>query len=117
MEPLGPLVREFQRSYSDGSGYDLSLTLSPIAPSWNPDRLRQIYQSTNFQNVEQDIRKHLMVEKNLGVRIQKEEADAWVAVYQTYWKAIGEILKLEAAAGTNMKVYYLFCSLIRGLID
>ncbi|POS84446.1 hypothetical protein EPUL_002937, partial [Erysiphe pulchra] len=106
MEPLGPLAREFQRSYSDGSGYDLSQTLSPLAPSWNPDRLRQIYQSTNFQNVESDIRKHLMVEKNLGVRIQKEEADAWVAVYQTYWKAIGEILKLETAVGTNLKVLW-----------
>ncbi|RKF58592.1 Protein CSN12-like protein [Erysiphe neolycopersici] len=106
MEPLGPLAREFQRSYSDGSGYDLSQTLSPIAPSWNPDRLRQIYQSTNFQNVESDIRKHLMVEKNLGVQIQKEEVDAWVAVYVTYWKAIGEILKLETAVGTNMKVLW-----------
>lgn len=117
MDTLGTLGREFQSSYIEGSGYNLSQTLSPIAPSLNPKRLIQVYRSVNHQTPEQDIRKQIVIEKHPTVRIHKEESDAWVTVYQSYWRAIGEILKAEAANGTNMKVYNHFCSPGRGLSD
>ncbi|RKF77569.1 Protein CSN12-like protein [Golovinomyces cichoracearum] len=106
MDTLGTLGREFQSSYIEGSGYNLSQTLSPIAPSLNPKRLIQVYRSVNHQTPEQDIRKQIVIEKHPTVRIHKEESDAWVTVYQSYWRAIGEILKAEAANGTNMKLLW-----------
>lgn len=110
MESLSQLGRDFQRSYCDGSGYNLSQTLSPIAPPQNPNKLLHIFQSTNYQNAEQDIRKYVISERHPSFKLQGEEADAWLAVYNSYWKAIGEILKAEAAVGTNFKVYNLFNS-------
>ncbi|KAI0999330.1 hypothetical protein K3495_g8864 [Podosphaera aphanis] len=104
MEPLSTLSQEFHKSYHEGSGYDLSQTLSPIAPSWNPDRLQKIYQSTNFQHVEQDLRNQILFDRQLSIRLSREEGEAWVSVYLSYWKAIGEILKADAETEANLKV-------------
>ncbi|CCU81506.1 unnamed protein product [Blumeria hordei] len=107
MEPLGELGNEFLKSYSVGNGYELSQTLSPVAPSHNVNRLQAIFQSTNFQHVEQDLRNQILQDRQVSFRMQKDEGEAWVSVYHAYWKAVGEILLAEKAIAANSKASWL----------
>ena len=109
------VFNDFRTAYETGNGYELSQTLSPISPASDPDRLDKFYRSTNFQHVQRDFKNRIMNNLASPFTLPAEEGNGWVDVYQAYWKAVGEILKAEAAAETSTKVsglpnhYRAFC--------
>ncbi|CZT00507.1 related to CSN12-signalosome component [Rhynchosporium agropyri] len=98
---------DFRKAYEKGDGYALAQTLSPIPPTSEPDRLERFYQSTNFQHVQRDFKNRLLNDHTSPFTLPQDEGNGWVDVYQLYWKAVGEILKAEAAAETSAKVSWL----------
>ncbi|KAL2060038.1 hypothetical protein VTL71DRAFT_9860 [Oculimacula yallundae] len=97
----------FSGAYEKGDGYELSQTLSPIPPASDPDRLDRFYRSTNFQHVQRDFKNRILNNHSFPFTLPQDEGNGWVEVYQLYWKAVGEILKAEAAAETNAKVSWV----------
>lgn len=95
-------------AFANSNGWDLARTLSPIAPSDDPDRLRLFWQSTNHHAAKQDI-KHFLLESLSGrVTLDRDYTrtviGGWVEVYVAFWKAIGEILAVEGDAAANGRV-------------
>ncbi|KAK1510943.1 PCI domain-containing protein [Colletotrichum tamarilloi] len=100
---MEPLFEEFRNAYKTRSGYSLAQTLQPFSPVNKPDKLQSIYLSTNVQEAKSDI-KYMLLGRGSGskkFKLDHEETTGWVEVYTAYWKAIGEILKVEgdSAAG------------------
>lgn len=94
----------FRDAHLTGKGYQLSETLSPVAPANHPDRLYGFYLSTNAANVQKDIRYNVLYDSTTSLKLSTEEGNSWVEVYVAYWKAVGEILKNEEARRTNSQV-------------
>ena len=101
---MDPLFDDFKSSYEQMNGYDLSMTLSPISPPSQPERLHSFFRSTNIASVKSDFKYRVLYEKPNRLNLEPEEGNGWVDLYFAYWKAVGEILKAEAAARTNTKV-------------
>ncbi|KAJ0342607.1 hypothetical protein COL922a_000882 [Colletotrichum nupharicola] len=115
---------EFRNAYKARSGYSLAQTLQPFSPVNKPDKLRSIWLSTNSQDVKNDV-KYMLLGRSSGSRkfkLDYEETNGWVEVYSAYWKAIGEILKVEgdSSAGVRSsswtKVYEAWKELTTALI-
>jgi hypothetical protein len=102
---------DFKRAYGDGLGYDLSMTLSPVAPPDQPNRLRAFFRSTNYQSAKKDFQYRIMWDKSNGFIFGADEGNGWVEIYLAYWKAVGEILAAEEATQTNAKVGNAFISI------
>jgi hypothetical protein len=94
----------FKRAFNDGLGYDLSMTLSPVAPPDQPGRLVAFYRSTNFATAKKDFQYRIIWDKANGFAIEADQGNGWVDLYVAYWKAVGEILKAEEATRTKAKV-------------
>jgi hypothetical protein len=101
---MDAIFDDFKRAYGSGLGYDLSMTLSPVAPPDQPNRLRAFHRSTNVATARKDFQYRIMWDKSNGFMVEADEGNGWVEIYFAYWKAIGEILKAEQAARTNAKV-------------
>ncbi|KAH6687795.1 COP9 signalosome complex subunit 12 [Plectosphaerella plurivora] len=102
------ITEDFATAFASSNGWNLSITLSPVPPSADPDRLRLFWQSTNHYAAKQDI-KHFLLEALSGrVRISNHDNKTviagWVEVYTAYWKAIGEMLAVEGDIAANGKV-------------
>ena len=91
------VFEDFRKSYGEGDGYGLSMTLCPIPPNDQPDRFPNFYRSTNFQHVQKDFKYRILHDASSPFKLPIEEGNGWVEVYFTYWKAIGEILNAEAS--------------------
>lgn len=98
------IFEEFGKAYSAGNGYDLSMTLSPVAPAYDPDRLNKFFRSTNQAQAQRDFRNKILNDSTTPFTLPSEEGNGWVEVYVAYWKAVGEILKTSGTAETNAKV-------------
>ncbi|GJD02806.1 PCI domain-containing protein [Colletotrichum higginsianum] len=118
------LFEEFRNAYKARSGYSLAQTLQPFSPVNKPDKLRSIYLSTNIQEAKADV-KYMLLGRGSGskkLKLDHEETNGWVEVYTAYWKAIGEILKVEgdsSAGGRSSswtKVYEAWKELTTALI-
>lgn len=97
---------EFRNAYKARSGYSLAQTLQPFSPVNKPDKLRSIWLSTNSQDVKNDV-KYMLLGRSSGSRkfkLDYEETNGWVEVYSAYWKAIGEILKVEGDSSAGGRV-------------
>src|SRR6187402_1332351 len=101
---MDAVFADFGKAYGEGNGYDLSMTLSPVAPASDPERLNNFYQSTNHAHVQKDFKYRILHDNTSPFKLPPEEGNGWAEVYVAYWKAIGEILKAEAASATNAKV-------------
>ncbi|KAK0124062.1 COP9 signalosome (CSN) subunit [Cadophora gregata] len=104
---MDAVFNDFRTAYEAGNGYDLSQTFSPISPASDPDRLDRFYRSTNFQHVQKDFKNRIMSNHASPFTLPAEEGNGWVDVYHAYWKAVGEILKAEAAAEMSSKVSWV----------
>lgn len=93
---MNTLFREFRQAYFLESGPRLSDTIIPLAPSGNPNRLRDFYNASDSFSVLSDIRSGLLAQANTDLRLSKAEGNAWVELYVAYWKAIGEILGVKS---------------------
>jgi hypothetical protein len=102
---MDPIFEDFRNAHLNDDGYLLSLTLSPVAPNLQSDKLRPFYRSTNFANVKNDIRYQILYDNSSSLKLPADEGNAWVDVYCAYWKAVSEIVNAEAASGIRMKVY------------
>ena len=93
--------RDFQQAHLIRSGPLLSTTLTPLAPSHAPDRLRDFYQSSNSLSIQHDTRIGLVSHANTELRFSKAEGNTWVELYVAYWRAIGDILAAEEVTKSN----------------
>jgi len=98
---MNAIFNDFRDAYKEGSGYKLSMTLFPVAPPSDPDRLRSFFNSTNYSAAKDDIMDRLL---ETSIRFGEDEGNGWVELYFAYWKAVGEILKAEKAVKEGSKV-------------
>lgn len=96
---------DFKEAQSIGSGPLLAAALTPAAPAQFPDKLRSFYYSTNAVNVSSDLRYALFQDRNTGVKLPKQEQNAWLEIFTAFWKAVGEILKVEESRSSWNKVF------------
>jgi hypothetical protein len=100
---MDAVFEDFRKAYEKGNGYDVSMTLLPVAPASDPDRLYHFFHSTNFSQAQNDLKNKILYNSS-PFKLPREEGNGWVEVYYAYWKAVGEILNAEEAAKTNSKV-------------
>ena len=93
---MDTLFREFRQAYFLASGPQLSATIIPLAPSRDPNRLRDFYNGSDLYSIVSDIRSGISARVSPDLRFSKAEGNAWTDLYVAYWKAIGEILDLES---------------------
>lgn len=101
----------FKEAYGSGDGYGLSMTLSPLDTSSQPDRLSSFFRSTNAASAVKDFKYRILYDNSNPFKLSQEEGNGWVDVYFAYWKVVGEILNAEAATKANEKVGKLLDSL------
>jgi hypothetical protein len=101
---MDPIFEGFKKAYEEGNGYDLSMTLSPVDPHDEPDRLYKFFRSTNFAQVKKDFQYRILYDSATPFKLPAEEGSGWVEVYLAYWKAVGEVLNAEHAPKANAKV-------------
>jgi hypothetical protein len=96
---------DFKKAYGEGHGYGLSLTLSPVPPSSDPDRLHSFFLSTNHASAKTDFKYQILYDNSMPFKLPAEEGNGWVEVYFAYWKAVGEVLNAETASRSSAKVH------------
>lgn len=101
---MDPIFEDFRKAYEEGNGYDLSMTLSPVDPDDQPNRLYKFFRSTNFAQVKKDLQYRILYDSATPFKLPAEEGNGWVEVYLAYWKAVGEVLNAENALKSNAKV-------------
>jgi hypothetical protein len=106
----------FRAAQQSGNGYVLAETLTPLAPSQQPNLLRLFYRSTNAAKVNIDIR-HSFLFKDKTLGLSSAEGNAWVDVYVTYWKAIGAVLTAEDELASKGQVRFIFHHISRQLLS
>jgi hypothetical protein len=90
---MDQVFAEFYHRLAGENGNALALTLSPTAPTYNHGLLYSFYRSSNVQQIDYDIRSRLKPNNVNG--LSKAESTAWIEVFVSYWKAVGEILAVE----------------------
>lgn len=100
---MDSVFHTFRAAHESGNGYELSMTLSPVAPTSDPDHLRKFFRSTNFSQAPREI-KNRVTDRSTAFSLPGDETNGWAEVYLAYWKAVGEILKAEAATAASEKV-------------
>ena len=96
-QEMDTLFRDFKQAQLVGSGPLLATTITPIAPSTEPNRLHKIYNDGSAFSIAIDVRYGLLDHKHTELRFSKTEGNTWVDVYVAYWKALGAILEAENA--------------------
>jgi hypothetical protein len=86
------IFRNFQQAHLVRSGVLLATTITPVAPSNDPHRLRRFYSDANATTIQHELRAGLLAHVHTDLRFSKPEGNAWVDVYVAFWRAIGEIL-------------------------
>ncbi|KAL1954597.1 hypothetical protein VTO42DRAFT_892 [Malbranchea cinnamomea] len=92
---MASIFAQFKQAQIDGSGSALADTFIPEATGRNPDRLRSLYYFTNSANVASDVRYALLQDRSTGLKLPKQEGNAWVEIFVAFWKSSREIIKLE----------------------
>jgi len=94
---MDALFDDFKHAHSQESGPLLAATITPIAPSNDPNRLRKFYRESDEYSIAADVR-YQITHYDRSVQIKKQEANAWIEVYIAFWKALGPILDAEDGA-------------------
>ena len=92
------VLQIFKHAHHIRSGPLLATTLDPVAPPQDPQRWLKFFKCTNSSSVSQNIRSSILSLTTPEPRPSKSENNAWIDVYVSYWKAVGEILAAENAS-------------------
>ncbi|PKY04406.1 COP9 signalosome complex subunit 12 [Aspergillus campestris IBT 28561] len=84
---------DFKEGQRLGSGPYLAAALTPVASPRCPSRLQSFCYFSNAAHISQDLRHSLF--HIGGVKIPKQEQTWWTDVFTAYWKAVGEIVRIE----------------------
>ncbi|KAK8187458.1 uncharacterized protein BKA78DRAFT_255929 [Phyllosticta capitalensis] len=90
---MDAVIDSFKYARAEGDGYALADTITPVPPKKDAGLLYAFYRSTNAFSVQSDVRSRMGPRSVL--HMNKAEAEAWVEVFGSYWKAVGEILAAE----------------------
>ncbi|KAE8345364.1 hypothetical protein BDV24DRAFT_116524 [Aspergillus arachidicola] len=85
------IFEDFVQGQRIGSGPRLAAALTPVAPAEYPQRLQSFYRFSNAARVSSDLR-YSLFQAN-GLKLPKQEQNAWIDIFSTYWTAVGEIIK------------------------
>ncbi len=89
------LIRQFRVAYAALNGEQLAETLNPDVQAHSA-KLRAIWGRGDVRSMTADLNFLFHQDQaRLTIRLSKEEAGGWHAIYTAYWKAIGEILAVE----------------------
>lgn len=91
---MDALFKDFKQAQYQLSGPLLALTITPIAPANDYNRLRKFYRESDDYSIAADVR-YQITHYDSSVQIKKQEANAWIDVYISFWKALGPILDAE----------------------
>ncbi|PWY82869.1 COP9 signalosome complex subunit [Aspergillus heteromorphus CBS 117.55] len=92
---MSSIFNDFAEGQRTGSGHRLAAALTPVAPAENPDRLKAFFYFSNATRVASDLRYSLF--QATGIRLPKQETNAWIEIFTPYWKAVGEIVRFDDA--------------------
>jgi hypothetical protein len=98
---MDALFQQFAEAQAAGHGNNLAQTISP---SLSKDKLRAIWKSCNAHDVKNVIRRNIQNSTSGMNRLSQEEVQAWVEIYVSYWKAVGELLAIQEPSIVNGKV-------------
>ncbi|KAL5339095.1 hypothetical protein BJX70DRAFT_178609 [Aspergillus crustosus] len=87
------ILRDFEAGQRNFAGPPLAAALTPVDTPEDPNRLKAFYNFSNAAQISTSLRYHLS--HISGVRIPKQELNAWVDIFSVYWKAVGEIVKFD----------------------
>jgi hypothetical protein len=83
----------FREAYAEENGYKLSESITPVPPANDAGLLYGFYRSTSAYELQGDLKAGILYKSDL--RLQQQEAKAWIELYTAYWRAIGELLAVE----------------------
>ena len=90
---MDAVFQDFRQAIRANDGYALADILTPIAHPNDPLRLNSFFHASNSSNIQTDARYALVY--NSDVKLAKAEANAWIEIFVSYWRAIGELLNAE----------------------
>ncbi|KAE8351170.1 hypothetical protein BDV28DRAFT_137713 [Aspergillus coremiiformis] len=110
------VFEDFEQGQRIGSGPRLAAALTPVAPAEYPERLQSFYRFSNAARVSSDLR-YSLFQAN-GLKLPKQEQNAWIDIFSAYWAAVGEITKFADSPSTAswVKVFNFWKSLANVLI-
>ncbi|KAL4869147.1 hypothetical protein BDV12DRAFT_168355 [Aspergillus spectabilis] len=89
------ILRDFEAGQEAFSGPRLAAALTPVDTPEDPNRLKSFYNFSNAAQISASLR--YQFSHVSGVRLPKQELNAWVEIFSAYWKAVGEIIKFEVS--------------------
>ncbi|KAI9374842.1 hypothetical protein BJX61DRAFT_496635 [Aspergillus egyptiacus] len=101
---MDSVLKDLEEGHRLGSGPRLAAALTPVDTPGQPTRLKSFYNFSNAAQVSSSLRYYLSQIR--GVKIPKQELNAWVDIFSAYWKATGELVKFEEPSRASwVKVY------------
>ncbi|KAF7589844.1 COP9 signalosome (CSN) subunit [Aspergillus hancockii] len=110
------IFEDFAQGQRHGSGPRLAAALTPVDPAEYPDRLQSFYRFSNATRVSSDLRYSLF--QATGLKLPKQEQNAWIDIFSAYWTAVGEITKFtdSPSSASWVRVFTLWKDLANTLI-
>ncbi|KAE8149666.1 hypothetical protein BDV25DRAFT_155913 [Aspergillus avenaceus] len=110
------VFEDFEQGQRIGSGPRLAAALTPVAPAEYPERLQSFYRSSNAARLSPDLR-YSLFQAN-GLKLPKQEQNAWIDIFSLYWTAIGEITRFSDAPSSAswVKVFNAWKDLVNMII-
>lgn len=90
---MDTILKELEAGHRLGSGPRLAAALTPVDTPRHPDRLSSFYNFSNAAQLPTSLRHYISQLK--GVKLPKQELNAWVDIFSAYWKSVGEIVKFD----------------------
>lgn len=90
---MDSILKELEAGHRLGSGPRLAAAFTPVDTPEQPNRLKSFYNISNAAQISASLRYYLS--HISGVRIPKQELNAWVDILSAYWKAVGEIVQFD----------------------
>lgn len=113
---MASVFADFKAGHAQRSGPRLAAALTPVATANDRNRLMDFYQMTNSAHSEEDIRHRLLHDKRTGTKLNKQQGNAWVQVFNAYWITISELVQVQQGQGSWLKVFEAWKELTNQLI-